>query len=91
MKIQNANWRYLRIALLCGFALSGACSLHESFQIFVLIKRAMILDTIAPHLGDAELGDEHQHALQLYPYTLISLCFAFCLYLTRTNARSPEE
>jgi len=91
MKIQIANWRYLRIALLCGFALSGACSLHESFQIFVLIKRAMILDTIAPHLGDAELGDEHQHALQLYPYTLISLCFAFCLYLTRTNARSPEE
>src|SRR5271155_3146916 len=65
MKTQNGKWRCLRAALFCGFALSGACSLHESFQIFTLIKRAMILDQFAPHLGDVELGDEHLHMLEL--------------------------
>ena len=91
MKTQNGKWRCLRAALFCGFVFSGACSLHESFQIFTLIKRAMILDEIAPHLGNVELGDEHMHTLELYPYTLISFCFAYCIYLTRTNAQSSRE
>ncbi len=51
----------------------------------------MLLDEMAPHLGDAMLGDEQMHTLELYPFTLISLCFAYCLYLTRTNTASPSK
>jgi hypothetical protein len=90
MKTENGKWRSLRIALLCGFAFSGLCSLHESRQIVTLAERASLLDQIAPHLGDAERADEHQHTLQLYPYTLIALCFAYCLYLTRKRKEKSE-
>jgi hypothetical protein len=91
MKTPDAHRRHLRIALLCGFVLAGAYSLHESYEILVLVYRSFQIDKIAPHLGDAELPDEHQHALHLYPYTLLALCFAYCLYLTRPAPKSLEK
>jgi hypothetical protein len=86
MTLDKRKRRYLRIALLCGFVGFGGCALRESARVHTLMQRAAALDRFSPHLGDAELTDEHQHALQLDIYALISLSFAAGLLFAR-NAR----